>query len=157
MTEIVVSDAPWIALEEIRDPGNLGTIVRTADASGCSGLILIGDCCDPYSREAVRASMGSVFNMRLTRMSRDRFQTFAKVWPGEVIGTHLSATLDYRRTYPAPTLLIMGSEGPGMSETIAAGCSHLVRIPMTGSADSLNLSVATGLMLFEIQRKRLQS
>ena len=149
--------APWVALQEIRDPGNLGTIIRTADASGCGGVMLIGDCCDPYSREAVRASMGSIFNVSLVKLPQEWFSLLSKRWTGPIVGTHLSTTQDYRRAYPPGTLLVMGSEGPGLSEELAAACTDLVRIPMTGSADSLNLAVATALMLYEIQRGRLQS
>jgi TrmH family RNA methyltransferase len=150
-------DATWVALEAVRDPGNLGTIVRTVDATGASGVILIGACVDPYSREAVRASMGSIFNVPLVRMSRERALGLAKSWPGDVVGAHLAARQDFRGSpYRAPTLLVMGSEGPGLSPELAAACSRRVRIPMAGRLDSLNLAVATALLLYEIRRDRLQ-
>ncbi len=145
----------WIALEQIRDPGNLGTIVRTADAAGASGVILVGTCCDPYSREAVRATMGSIFNVPMVPMERTRFLQQLGNWPGQSIGTHLAATADYRASYGGPTLLVMGGEGPGLSDEIAQACSRLVRIPMGGHADSLNLAVATALVLYEIRRPHL--
>ena len=142
----------WIALEEIRDPGNLGTIIRTADAVAAQGVILAGPSCDPYSREAVRASMGSIFGPPLARLAGARFIELCKSWPGEAIGTHLQATEDYRRTYKQPTLLVMGSEGGGLRPETAAACSALVRILMKGGAQSLNVAVAAGLMLYEIGR-----
>lgn len=143
----------WVALEEIRDPGNLGTIIRTVDAVGGGGVILVGTSCDPYAREAVRASMGSIFGVPVAAMTKTDFIAWHKGWPGDVVGTHLDATEDYRAAYNQPVLLLMGSEGPGLSEDIAAVATRLVKIPMAaGGADSLNLAVATGLMLYEVRR-----
>jgi len=140
----------WIALEEMRDPGNLGTIIRTADAVAARGVILVGPACHPNSRDSVRASMGSIFAMPLARKTAAQFIELCKSWPGDVVGTHLQGTEDYRRVYRAPTLLVMGSEGSGLSPDVAAACSALVRIPMKGGAQSLNVAVAAGLMLYEI-------
>lgn len=146
----------WIVLEDIRDPGNLGTILRTADAAGAAGVILAGQTCDPFSREAVRASMGSIFAMPAARATRDELLALAGAWPGDVVGTHLKGSVDYRRAgYREPVLLVMGNEGAGLSDEVAAAASKLVRIPMAGKLDSLNLAVATALMLYEIQRPRL--
>ena len=118
---------------------------------------LVGTGCDPYSHEAVRASMGSIFNVPLVRMSAERFLALAAAWKGDVVGTHLSGREDFRAArYRAPTLLAMGSEGPGLSAELAAACSRLVKIPMAGSLDSLNLAVATALMLYEIRKDRLR-
>lgn len=148
--------ALWLVLEEVRDPGNLGTIIRTSDAAGAAGIILVGQTCDPYSREAVRASMGSIFAVPLVRLDDQAFLALAGGWPGDVVGTHLSGKLDYRRAgYRAPSLLVMGSEGSGLTQAAAAACGKLVRIPMAGQLDSLNLAVATALMLYEIQRPKL--
>ena len=147
----------WVALEAIRDPGNLGTIIRTADAAGAAGVMLIGNSADPFSREAVRATMGSIFNMPLARVTSQEFQTLAAGWAGDIVGTALSATEDFRaRGYRRPTLLLMGSEGPGLSAELTAACTRLVKIPMTGRLDSLNLAIATGLMLYEIAKDRLR-
>jgi TrmH family RNA methyltransferase len=152
----VAQDGVWLALEAIRDPGNLGTIVRTADAVAAGGVILIGISCDPYSGEAVRASMGSIFNVPLVRMSLERFLAWASGWTGDIVGTHLSGREDFRAApYRTPALLAMGSEGPGLSPALAAACSRLVKIPMAGRLDSLNLAVAAALVLYEIRRERL--
>ncbi|MDQ4061386.1 MAG: RNA methyltransferase [Pseudomonadota bacterium] len=142
----------WVALEEVRDPGNLGTIVRTVDAAGARGVILVGTCCDPYSREAVRATMGSIFNVPLLRMEHAAFLRWLTAWPGQTVGTHLSAQTDFRDDYAGPVLLVMGSEGPGLSAELTRACTRLVKIPMAGHADSLNLAIATALMLYEIRR-----
>jgi TrmH family RNA methyltransferase len=157
VAEQVAQEGLWVALEAIRDPGNLGTIIRTADAVAAGGVILVGNSCDPYSREAVRASMGSIFNVPLVRMNAERAVGLAGAWKGDVVGTHLSAREDFRVVrYRAPTLLMMGSEGPGLSPALAAACSRLVKIPMAGRLDSLNLAVATALMLYEIRKDRLR-
>jgi TrmH family RNA methyltransferase len=151
------ADALWVGLEAVRDPGNLGTIVRTVDAAGASGIVLVGACVDPYSQEAVRASMGSVFNVPLVRASAQDGLAWAQRCPGDIVGAHLKATDDFRSVaYRQPTLLLMGSEGPGLSPELSAACTRRVRIPMAGHIDSLNLAVATALMLYEIRRERLK-
>ncbi len=148
----------WIALEEIRDPGNLGTILRTADAAGATGIVLVGNTCDPYSREAVRASMGSIFAVPIARTDLGGLRDLAAAWPGAVVGTHLAGSSDYRAAdYRPPVLLVMGNEGAGLSEAAAGMCTDLVRIPMAGKLDSLNLAVATALMLYEIRRDVLKA
>jgi TrmH family RNA methyltransferase len=139
----------WVALEAVRDPGNLGTIVRTADAAGCGAVILLGDCCDPYSVEAVRATMGSIFAVPIVRAEVDEFLAWRARWPGSVVGTLLTAQTDFRAApYRDPTLIVMGNEQAGLSTTLAAVCDVTVKIPMRGRADSLNLAVATGVMIY---------
>jgi TrmH family RNA methyltransferase len=139
----------WIALEDMRDPGNLGTIIRTADAAGASGVILVGQSCDPFAPDGVRATMGSIFGVPLVRMSLPAFLDLCRDWPGESVGTLMSAPETYRRPYRSPTLLVMGSEGKGLSEDAVKACSTLVRIPMAGGAESLNVAIATALILYE--------
>ena len=145
----VTPNGVWVALEDMRDPGNLGTIIRTADAVAASGVILLGQSCDPYSRDCVRATTGSIFGVPLVRMETWAFIALCKSWPGDVVGTHLKGTEDFRRPYKSPTLLVMGSERRGLSEELAAACNSLVRIPMPGGAESLNVATATALMLYE--------
>jgi TrmH family RNA methyltransferase len=139
----------FVALHQVRDPGNLGTIIRTADAAGCGGVILVGDCVDPWSVEAVRATMGSVFAVPISRATEAEFLDWRAGWPGSVVGTLLSATVDHRRAdYRSPVLLLMGNESQGLPPELAAACDVAVKIPMRGRADSLNLSVATGIMIY---------
>lgn len=146
----------WLALEEVRDLGNLGTIIRTVDAVGASGVILIGNSCDPYARECVRATMGSIFAVPILKMTREVFATWRAGWKGEIIGTHLDGQEDFREVQPGgPVLLVMGSEGPGLSDEAAGACTHLVKIPMAGQLDSLNLAVATGLVLYQLRGANL--
>ncbi len=150
-------DALWVALEAVRDPGNLGTIIRTADAVAASGIILVGNTVDPFSREAVRASMGSIFNMPLVRQQPEEFAGLAKRWKGLIVGTHLDARKDFRaQPFDRPAILLMGSEGPGLSDQLKATCTDLVKIPMAGKLDSLNLAVATALLLYEARKASLK-
>jgi len=150
LTALSPGAAPcWVALEAVRDPGNLGTIVRTADSAGCGGVILIGECCDPYSVEAVRATMGSVFAVKIAKATPAEFLVWRAAWPGSVVGTLLTATTDFRAAaYAAPSLILMGSEQAGLTPELAAACDVAVKIPMRGRADSLNLAVATGIMIY---------
>ena len=150
LAEIDPAAAPcFVALHRVRDPGNLGTIIRTADAAGCGGVILVGECCDPWSVEAVRATMGSIFAVPLSLASEAEFTAWRAGWPGAVVGTLLSADVDHRQaTYAKPALLLMGNEQQGLPPEMAELCDVNVKIPMRGRADSLNLSVATGVMIY---------
>jgi RNA methyltransferase, TrmH family len=104
----------------------------------------------------VRATMGSIFSVPLVRMDRAQFIELAKGWTGDVVGTHLEATEDFRRAeLRGPIMLVMGSEGPGMSEEVRAACTRLVLIPMAGNLDSLNLAVATALALYQLRGDHL--
>lgn len=147
----------WVALDRVRDPGNLGTIIRTADAAGAKGVILVGQTTDPFATETVRATMGSIFAVPLARMDEAAFVAFARKWPGTVAGTHLKGAVDYRKPdyTRGPVLLLMGNEQAGLTEELAAACSVLIKIPQAGTADSLNLAIATGVSLFEIRRHAL--
>lgn len=153
-----VSGDVWVALDRVRDPGNLGTVIRTVDAVGAKGVILIGDTTDPFSLETVRATMGSVFAVPLVRATPDAFLAWRKGFPGTVAGTHLKGAVDYRSVSFAdkPVLLLMGNEQQGLPDNLAENCDVLLRIPQAGRADSLNLAVATGVMLFEIRRNALK-
>jgi TrmH family RNA methyltransferase len=149
-------DACLIALQMIRDPGNLGTIMRTADAVGAEGIVLIDECCDPFSIEAVRASMGSIFAVKLARARFSDFDAWRKPKGGMLVGTSLRASEDYRKIdYRGPVFLLMGNEQAGLPAEYEDACDARVRIPMRGSADSLNVAVATAIVLYEINRKTL--
>ena len=150
-------DDTYVALDRVRDPGNLGTILRTADAAGAKGVILIGETTDPFAIETVRATMGSIFAIPVARAREEDFIAFAKGFGGLVAGTHLKGSVDYRSVdwRGRPVLLVMGNEQQGLTDELAKACTALVRIPQAGRADSLNLAVATGVMLFEARRKAL--
>ncbi|MGE6783438.1 TrmH family RNA methyltransferase [Ensifer adhaerens] len=147
----------YVALDRVRDPGNLGTVIRTADAAGASGVILVGETTDPFSLETVRATMGSVFAMPVARASTEDFIRWQKSAGVKVVATHLAGAVDYRtidyRT--KPVVLLMGNEQSGLPEELAREAGALARIPQAGRADSLNLAIATGIMLFEARRHLL--
>lgn len=150
------ADELWVALDRVRDPGNLGTVVRTADCVGAKGVILVGDCTDPYSLEAVRASMGSIFHVPVVKALESEFLQWKERNSVSVVGTHLSGAVDYRTIdYSGVNVVLMGNEQQGLTESLAQTCDHLALIPMAGQADSLNLAVSTGIVLFEARRAAL--
>jgi TrmH family RNA methyltransferase len=141
----------WLVTERLRDPGNLGTILRTADAVGAGGLILIGECVDHFSVEAVRASMGALFTVPVIRSEWEPFVAWLRCGPGQLVGLSLVTDAGYRDVrYEAPTFLLTGNEAQGMPPDYAAACDVLVKLPMLGKADSLNAAVATAVMAYEV-------
>ena len=141
----------WVALDAAQDPGNIGTILRTSDAVGCTGLLLLGHSADPYDAGALRASMGAVFSQQLIKASFDEFLQWKEQHALTVVGTSDAASVDYRAArYHRPLVLLMGSEREGLSPVQQTACDTMVSIPMVGRSDSLNLAVATGIVLYEI-------
>jgi TrmH family RNA methyltransferase len=141
----------WLVAERLRDPGNMGTILRTADAVGAGGLILIDDCVDPFSVEAVRASMGALFTVPVARSTWGDFLVWLRKGPGQLVGLSLDTEHDYRAPlYQTPTFLLTGNEAQGMPDFMAEACDLLVKIPMLGKADSLNAAIATAVMAYEV-------
>ena len=146
-----LSDGIWIALYQVADPGNLGTILRTLDGMGGTGVILLDHCTDPFDPSAIRASMGAVFFKKIIKTTSTIFIEWCKNNNIQVTGTSDSAKTDYRQyRYPPDSILLMGSEREGLPDPLAAICSEVVSIPMLGSADSLNLAVASSIVLYEI-------
>ena len=147
------SSAPlWIVAQALRDPGNLGTILRTGDAVRAGGLILVDDCADPFSVEAVRASMGALFTQAIATARWDEFLAWLRNGPGQLVGTSLKAATDYLAAeYHAPCFLLIGNEQQGLPEAYEAACDLLVKIPMAGRADSLNAAVAAAVMAFQVK------
>ena len=149
-----LNDDIWVALECIRDPGNLGTILRTIDAVGAKGCILIDDCTDPFSYESVRASMGAIFNVGLVCVNSANFIQWKVNNNYSLIGTSLNGSINYTKTnWSSPYILVMGNEQQGLSDKITSQCNQLIKIPMLGRSDSLNLAVSTGVVLYESIRK----
>jgi len=144
-----------VALEGVRDPGNLGTILRTADSTGAAGVVLLGESCDPFSVEAVRASMGSIFAVNLARASFDELLRYKGAHGAQMLGASLKgAALGADLPAPARAIVLMGNEQSGLPANMEAACDLLVRLPMRGRADSLNLAVATAVMLYDLWRRR---
>lgn len=151
----ITTDATWVVLDSIQDPGNLGTIIRTQDAVGGVGVILLDHATDPFDPTAVRASMGAIFTQQLVKTSFDEFASWKRSHAQPLIGTSDGAQVDYQAvTYPSSLLLLMGSERQGLQECHIQLCDELVSIPMIGRSDSLNLAVATAIVLYEIFNQR---
>jgi tRNA(Leu) C34 or U34 (ribose-2'-O)-methylase TrmL len=121
------------------------------DAVGAGGLILIDDCTDPFSVEAVRASMGAIFTQKIVQCRWDEFITWLRIGPGQLVGTSLQTDVDYQAPdYQRPCFILTGNEAQGLPETYEAECDLLVKMPMRGKADSLNAAVATAVMAYEV-------
>lgn len=149
------SNADWIGLYQVRDPGNLGTILRTADCAGAAGVVLVEQCCDPYSVEAVRASMGSLFDVTLARASFAEFDDWRQTQGRRMIAASMHGTTAHTEIdFTTPSVILMGNEQSGLPADIEAKCDQLCRIPMRGGADSLNLAQATTILTYESWRQR---
>lgn len=143
--------AIWLVAERLRDPGNLGTILRTGDAVGAGGLILIDECVDPFSVEAVRASMGALFTVPVVQAPWADFHAWLRAGPGQLVALSLEGAEDYRAArYAAPCFLLTGNEAQGLPPAYAEASDLRVKIPMRGKADSLNAAVATAVMAYEV-------
>ena len=142
----------WIVAQALRDPGNIGTILRTGDATAAGGLILIDDSADPYSVEAVRASMGAIFTQAVATARWDEFLPWLRSGPGQLVGTSLNTSNDYLDAkYEQPCFLLIGNESQGLPPSYEAECDMLVKMPMLGRADSLNAAVAAAVMAFQLR------
>lgn len=146
------SAAPiWLVAQELRDPGNLGTMLRTADAVGAGGLILIDDCADPFSVEAVRASMGAIFTQRICRARWNEFLPWLREGEGQLVAASLRDAVPYRGApYRAPCFILVGNESQGLPEAYEAACDLRVTMPMKGRADSLNAAMAGAVLAYEV-------
>jgi TrmH family RNA methyltransferase len=144
----------WLVAQALRDPGNLGTMLRTGDAVGAGGLILLDDSADPFSVEAVRASMGAVFTQRVAVARWEEFLPWLRSGPGQLVAASLRDALPYREApYGAPCFILVGNESRGLPEEYEAACDLRVTLPMKGRADSLNAAVAAAVLAYEVLAK----
>jgi RNA methyltransferase, TrmH family len=147
--------ACWLALESVQSPGNLGTLMRTSEAAGGSGVIALGPSVDPFDPNTVRATMGALFTRRLARASPTELSAWARAQGAIVIGASGDASTDYRAVrYDRPVVLVLGGERRGLSPHARGACDAVVRIPMAGRTDSLNLAVAGSILLYEVWSQR---
>lgn len=141
----------WLVAQELRDPGNLGTMLRTGDAVGAGGLILLDDCADPFSVESVRASMGAIFTQKLVQARWDEFLPWLRGDAGQLVAASLRDAVPYRGApYSAPCFVMVGNESQGLPEDYEAECDLRVTMPMRGRADSLNAAVAAAVLAYEV-------
>ncbi|MXO95071.1 RNA methyltransferase [Erythrobacter aquimaris] len=141
----------WLVAQALRDPGNLGTMLRTADAIGAGGVILIDDCADPFSVETVRASMGAIFTRRVARAEWADFEQWLRGGEGQLVAASLRDAQPYRSApYAAPCFVMVGNESRGLPEKYEMACDLRVTMPMKGRADSLNAAVAAAVLGYEV-------
>ena len=146
----------FLLLENLQDPGNLGTIFRTAEAAGASGIFLSRGCVDLFSPKAVRSTMGSLFRIPfqlvpdLIETARALKNRGIEIYAAHLDGVKPHYDFDYRR----PSAFLIGNEGNGLSEELTAEADQLIRIPMKGRTESLNASVSAALLLYEALRQR---
>jgi RNA methyltransferase, TrmH family len=145
----------WLVAQALRDPGNLGTMLRTGDAVGAGGLILLDDSADPFSVEAVRASMGAIFTQAVAQAPWSEFLPWlrggADQQGGQLVAASLRDALPYREApYAAPCFILVGNESRGLPEEYEAACDLRVTLPMRGRADSLNAAVAGAVLAYEV-------
>ena len=145
----------WTALEKVRSPGNLGTLIRTSEAIGGGGFILIGKNIDPYNPNVIRATMGALFHQKLIRTTYNSLDRWIRRHSCQVVGASPDGEVDFHRfRYPRSTILFLGEERKGLSKNQQDLCDRLVRIPMVGKSDSLNLGVAGSLLLYEVYKSK---
>jgi RNA methyltransferase, TrmH family len=141
----------WLAVESIESAGNLGTIIRTAEAAGVSGIFILDSDSDPYDPAAVRASMGSLFSQKLIRCFVRELTAWAKNLAVAIVSSSPAGLLDYKALrYRWPFVLAVGNERQGISDSLVGASDFTVRIPMRGRGDSINVAVAAGVLLFEM-------
>lgn len=145
----------WVAFEHVRSPGNLGTIFRTCEAIGVDGVLLLGDSTDPYDPDVVRASMGSLFGVRLARAGHEEARAWFRRSGAYVVGASARAFRDHRTVdFRRPVVVMIGCERQGLSPLQEDLCDKLVRIPMAARVDSLNVAAATAVLLYEVFGQR---
>lgn len=144
----------WLVAQAMRDPGNLGTMLRTGDAVGAGGLILVDDCADPFSVEAVRASMGAIFTQKVAQASWDEFIAWLRAGKGQLVAASLRDAIPFREAaFEAPCFLLVGNESQGLPTACEDECDLRVTMPMLGRADSLNAAVAGAVLAYEALAK----
>ena len=150
----ITPNAILIALEEIKDPGNLGNIFRTIEAFGIKICFLIGNCVNPYSAEVIRSSMGSIFNIKFVKATKDEFLEWVKINNINLYGTSSYSNLSHLdQNWSLPLTIVMGSENSGISKKVIDNCKSVVKIKTIGRAESLNVSAAAAIFISELYRK----
>ncbi|MBP7997661.1 MAG: RNA methyltransferase [Chloroflexi bacterium] len=151
----ISSQSIFVLLDRVADPGNLGTVLRSLDAVGANGLILTGESTDPYHPTAVKASMGTLFTLPLVQLPGiEPVWVWAQTHQIHTIATSAKASQEYWKSpYQFPVLLLMGNEQEGLSQMVQDAAASRITIPMFGQASSLNLGVATSLLLYELRRR----
>ena len=145
-----------LVLEGIEKPGNLGALLRSADGAGASGVINLSDCCDPFNPGVIRSSLGTIFSTPLVQTNISNLQKFFHQHNIQSYAATLSdKSIDYAEvSYKKPSALFLGNEAHGLSNKSIQLCQYQIKIPMLGVSDSLNVSVAGAILLYEARRQR---
>jgi len=150
-----VNDIFIVVADAVQDPGNLGTLIRTADAAGADALVILPGSCDPYSPKTLRATAGSLFNLPVVQADTDKFIRWSAEKNIRIIGTDINAEKTiYKTSLCGPLCLVFGNEGHGLSHTIQKALIETLAIPISGKAESLNVTVAAAICIFEAVRQR---
>ena len=148
----------WTVLSNVQSLGNFGTLLRTSAAIGAAGFILLGQQIDPYEPVVVRATMGALFKQTLVRTNVERFRHWIQTHHLAVIGASPDGLVEYDQVrYTRPAVLLLGNERSGLTDEQRSLCRQIVRIPMVGGADSLNLAVAGSLLLYAVFRSTVRA
>lgn len=144
-----------LLLENVQDPGNVGTILRTLDAAGFDGCILTSGCADPFSPKTLRATMGSIFRVPLTTASdaSETLRALNKRGYATLAGVLDGAPFYERSETPTRICVVIGNEGAGITPETAAACTHRYRLPMRGGAESLNAAIAAAIFMYDLMRR----
>lgn len=146
----------WLVIESLRSTGNLGTILRTATACRVGGIIFLGPHCDPFDPTVIRASMGGVFHPQLVRTSIEHLRQWVNTHSVQTVGLSPDAPLAWTElTVTRPTALVIGDERNGLTPELRSLCDHTVRLPMADHVDSLNVGIATGVVMYELVRRAM--
>ena len=155
MADVQLTGSRLVAMDGVQDPGNVGTIIRTADAAGFDGVILSTQCADVFSPKVLRATMGSIFRMGI-RVTDDLPGVLAQMVKegSSVLSSQLDGEPFYQRSpMNERFVLVIGSEGNGVTDEVKAVATHKVKLLMRGGAESLNAAVAAGIMMYELTRE----
>lgn len=159
VTNVDYSNSPFfVVLENVTDPGNMGTLIRTADAAGADGIFLSKGCVDIYNPKVIRATMGSIFHLPIYRNLNlmDLMEDF-KNNNVKTLAAHLKGTsTPYKVDMTTACAVIIGNEANGLSDEISEIASDLVKIPMPGKAESMNAGIAGGILIYESVRQRIE-
>lgn len=146
-------DLLLVVADRVQDPGNLGTIIRIADAAGASGVVVTGGSADPFNPKTLRATMGSIFHLPVVEREAAMIQARLRAAGVKVLVADQAGTIDYAEAdYRPPLAIVLGNEGQGANPAWRASADAMVRIPLYGRAESLNVAVAAGLLLYEARR-----
>lgn len=152
---LIVKDGLYVALDGVQDPGNLGTIIRTAVAAGAKGIFLLKGTVDPYNEKCVRSTMSALCNIPIFEdVTLSEFYDFIKDNTIKTYVTSLENAKPYHTiSYPKRTMIILGNEGNGVSREIIEMCDQTITIPMYGDIESLNVSVAAALCMYKVREQ----